>query len=151
MGWDLNDFPEHIQKQFRDKERSDNNGTPTGKVSKSVPHDHSMNKTERRYAGHLESLKMEGTIKDYLHEPFNIRLGKNTFYKPDFLVVTADNEIEVHEVKGYWRDDAKVKIKVAAERVPWFRYKAIYYNSSGWNEEAFEPFRGTKMLSENGE
>lgn len=141
MGTKLKDLPKHVQDQVKAKEEA---GTPIDKPAQSVPHDHNMNKTERRYAGHLESLKIAGDIKDYLHEPFNIRLGKRTFYKPDFLVVNAENEIEVHEVKGYWRDDAKVKIKLAAERVPWFRFKAVYYNANGWNEEVFEPYRGNK-------
>lgn len=144
MGFDINDFPAHVQDQIREKESQSDSGTPIEQPVQSVPHDSTMNKTERRYAGHLQTLKMEGSIKDYLHEPFNIRLAKGTYYKPDFLVVNAKGEIEVHEVKGFWRDDAKVKIKVAAERVPWFRFKAVYYDAQGWNYEVFEPFRGNQ-------
>lgn len=32
--------------------------------------------------------------------------------------------MECHEVKGFWTDDAKVKIKVAAEQYP-FRFIAF--------------------------
>lgn len=146
MGFDKSDFPKHVQDQIEEQEESKGNGTPIGEPARAVANDHNMNKTEQRYAAHLQSLKIAGDIKDWLHEPFNIRISFRNFYKPDFLVVTSKNEIEIHEVKGRWIGDAKVKIKTAAERVPWFRYKAVYYNSSGWNEEVFEPFRGTKEL-----
>lgn len=139
MGINISDLPKRIQDQIRQKE----SGEAIGSAVRSVPHDHSMNKTERNYSKHLAMLKEAGEIKDFLFEPFNIRLAKRTFYKPDFLVVTKDNEIEIHEVKGYWRDDAKVKIKVAAERVPWFRFKAVYHESGHWKYQTFEPFRGT--------
>jgi hypothetical protein len=36
----------------------------------------------------------------------------------------ADGSLECHEVKGFWADDARVKIKVAAEMYP-FRFIAI--------------------------
>lgn len=140
MGIDYNLLPDHI------KEKVDKKGKESykmGSPAKSVPQDHSMNKTEQNYSNHLEILKQYGDIKDYLFEPFNIRLGKRTFYKPDFLVVNGNNEIEIHEVKGYWRDDAKVKIKVAAERIPWFRFKAVYNENGHWKYQLFEPFRGT--------
>lgn len=40
-------------------------------------------------------------------------MADKTFYSPDFIVPALDC-IEVHEVKGHWEDDARVKIKVAA-------------------------------------
>ena len=36
----------------------------------------------------------------------------------------ANGQIELHEVKGFWMDDARVKIKVAAEMYP-FKFVAI--------------------------
>lgn len=94
-----------------------------------------MNKTEKLYAGHLELLKKADEIKDYRFEPLNLRLAKNTFYRPDFLVITQF--IEFHEVKGHWEDDARVKIKVAAELFPWFRFIAVQYEKKQWITEAF--------------
>ena len=52
-------------------------------------------------------------------EAIKIRLADNTFYTPDFLVVVNDLRLELHEVKGaIVMDDAKVKLKVAAETFP---------------------------------
>ena len=83
-----------------------------------------MNKTELGYANELESLKRSGEIIDYLFEPFGLRLASNTFYHPDFLLVYQDR-FEIHEVKGFWRDDARVKVKVAQEMFPWFIFKIV--------------------------
>src|SRR5690606_23495423 len=72
-----------------------------------------MNKTEERYAQHLELQKSAGLVLWYAFEPMNLRLGVNCYYRIDFLVLMADHSLEVHEVKGKWEDDALVKIKVA--------------------------------------
>ena len=49
-------------------------------------------------------------------------------------------EMECHEVKGFWQDDARVKIKIAAEMYP-FRFIAITagkaVNGSRWKIEEF--------------
>ena len=83
-----------------------------------------MNKSEQAYAAHLERMKGAGMILWYRFEGLKLRLADNTFYTPDFVVLAADHVIECHEVKGFWMDDAKVKIKVAAEMYP-FRFKAF--------------------------
>lgn len=99
-----------------------------------------MNGTEKDYAQHLEMLKRAGEIIYYSFDNINLRLAEGTFYKPDFLVMKSDGQIEIHEVKGFWTDDAKVKIKVAADRFP-FRFIAIMKQpkkkGGGWNIQEF--------------
>ncbi len=101
-----------------------------------------MNKTEEAYAAHLEALKAAGQVAWYLFEAVKLRLGDNCFYSPDFAVMRADGAMEMHEVKGFWADDARVKIKVAAERFP-FRFVAIRAitktkkREAGWEVEDF--------------
>lgn len=99
-----------------------------------------MNKTEEAYAADLETRKMLGEILWYKFEGLKLRLADNTFYTPDFVIMNSKNEIECHEVKGFWQDDARVKIKVAANMYP-FRFVAIKArpkkNGGGWEEEEF--------------
>ena len=57
--------------------------------------------------------------------------------EPDFVVIRADGGIELHEVKGHWEDDARVKIKVAATQHPWFRFLAVKAGKTGWQYETF--------------
>lgn len=100
-----------------------------------------MNKTEAAYGAHLEMLKRAGEIAWYRFEGLKFRLADNTFYTPDFAVMLGDGRMECHEVKGFWQDDARVKIKVAADLYP-FRFIAITAKTKkaggGWAVESFE-------------
>lgn len=97
-----------------------------------------MNKTERKYADHLESLKMAGEIQHYAFDSMKFRLADKTFYSPDFIVLKANGELEAHEVKGHWEDDARVKIKVAASIHP-IPFIAVKWNEKNhfWDYEYF--------------
>jgi hypothetical protein len=54
--------------------------------------------------------------------------------------MTASGEMEMHEVKGFWQDDARAKIKIAADLYP-FRFIAVKVkpkkNGGGWETEEF--------------
>ena len=84
-----------------------------------------MNKLEEAYSGHLELQKLAGEIYAWKFEPVALILADRTRYTPDFLVIEKDMTVRFDEVKGFWRDDARVKIKVAAEMFPWFKFKAV--------------------------
>lgn len=73
-----------------------------------------MNKLETRYAQHLELRRMAGEIRKWTFEPMKLRLADRTYLTIDFNVVMLDGAIELHEVKGHWEDDARVKVKMAA-------------------------------------
>ncbi len=77
-----------------------------------------MNKTEAAYAEVLEKRKQAGEILWYRFEAVKLRLADSTFLSPDFFVMAANGELAVHEVKGYMQDDARVKLKVAADAFP---------------------------------
>lgn len=90
------------------------------------------NKTEAAYALHLEGLRISGQIVDYGYERIALRLAKRTTYNPDFDLVLADRTTIIDEVKGFWRDDARVKIKVAARMFPHFRFRAVTREKGDW-------------------
>ena len=100
-----------------------------------------MNKTEAAWADQLELLKCASEIADWKFESIKFRLGDGAqptkrppFYKPDFLVVYWDH-FELHEVKGFFREAAKVRIKTAAELYPWFVWKVIRLKNGAWETE----------------
>lgn len=99
-----------------------------------------MNKTEEAYAKHLQNLQHAGQVAWYKFEGVKLRLADNTFYSPDFAVMLASGEMEMHEVKGFWQDDARVKIKVAADLYP-FRFISVQplpkKAGGGWKTEEF--------------
>jgi hypothetical protein len=100
----------------------------------------SMNKTEEAYGRHLEARRMAGDVVWYKFEGVKLRLADNTFYTPDFAVMLESGFIEMHEVKGFWQDDARAKIKIAADMYP-FRFIAVKAapkkDGGGWSIEDF--------------
>lgn len=99
-----------------------------------------MNQTEAAYAEHLRALQHAGEILWFRFEGIKLRLADNTFYTPDFAVLAADGVMELHEVKGFWQDDARAKIKIAADQYP-FRFIAVRVRpkkeGGGWAVEEF--------------
>lgn len=101
-----------------------------------------MNKLEAAYAKHLDS--REDVLK-WQFESHKLRLADRTFYTPDFGVLVQQPDgsavFEFHEVKGFWEDDARVKIKVAAETHWMFRFVAVKAvakkRGGGWSMEEF--------------
>lgn len=99
-----------------------------------------MNKTEAAYAEHLGQRQQAGEIAWFKFEGVKLRLADNTFYSPDFAVMLVNGELEIHEVKGFWLDDARAKIKIAADMYP-FRFVAMRArpkkDGGGWAIEEF--------------
>lgn len=99
-----------------------------------------MNKTEAAYAMTLELRRRAGEVAWFKFEGIKFRLADNTFYTPDFAVMLASGALEAHEVKGFWQDDARAKIKIAAEMYP-LRFVAVQLQpkkaGGGWNIEEF--------------
>lgn len=114
-----------------------------------------MNKSESSYSRHLEALKAAGKVLWFKFEGLKLRLADNTFYTPDFAVLADDGVLECHEIKGFWQDDARAKIKIAAELYP-FRFKALKAEAKkrggGWTAEDFSqvdpapPMTATEVL-----
>jgi hypothetical protein len=99
-----------------------------------------MNKTEAAYAATLEQRRAAGDVAWFKFEGMKFRLAENTSYTPDFNVMLSDGTLEMHEVKGFWTDDGRAKIKIAADLYP-MRFVAIRAkpkkDGGGWLVEEF--------------
>ncbi len=96
-----------------------------------------MNKWEAAYAEHLEQLKATNAIKRWDFEPERFRLATGAYYTPDFRIVYHSSAIGFDEVKGFWREAARVRIKVAAEHNPMYLFRAVTKRSGTWEYETF--------------
>ena len=113
-----------------------------------------MNKLEKRYAENLTMKKLAGEIEDWRYNELRFKVAgggpgiRDAWYKPDFLVVrkyplnpVKDDWMkvfELHETKGFWRAPARIRIKVCAERYPWFKFVAVQWDrNAGWQFEEF--------------
>lgn len=124
-----------------------------------------MNKPEKAYAAHLDQLLKASEISWYGFEKVTFKLAPDTRYTPDFMVMLNDGQIEFHEVKGgkkkkiggvdtgertFWcEEDAKLKIKLAAEILP-FRFSIVYPVLRGeWGRKDFWEAEAAPATSAN--
>ena len=93
-----------------------------------------MNKTEARYAAEFLAPQKHGLlIKDWGFERLRIYLGNRTWYWPDFDVVELNDSLTLVEVKGaYVREDAWIKLKIAASMYPHFNVVMAQYIKGQW-------------------
>lgn len=98
-----------------------------------------QNKLEAKFDRKLADEKHAGIIADYWFEEVKFRLAARTFYTPDFVVALPDWTTRVYEIKGsFFRDDARVKIKVAAEKYPHIRWVVARFIGGEWVYETIK-------------
>lgn len=81
-----------------------------------------MNRLEATFAASLEAKRRAGEIVLWRYERVTLKLADDTRYTPDFWVLELDGSVSIIEVKGFFREDALVKLKVAASQFPEFRF-----------------------------
>ena len=102
-----------------------------------------MNKTEERFAQMLELERHAGKVQWWKFEGIKLMLAKNTSITVDFGVLPDTGILTMIDVKGskaMVTDDARVKMKLAAELYP-FVFKLAYPRAKGegWDIEEIVP------------
>ncbi len=66
-------------------------------------------------------------------QSITLKLANGVRYTPDFIVAGGPSaDVIAYEVKGYMRDDAAVKLKVAATAFPWMRFVLARRDGQRW-------------------
>lgn len=128
---ELKDFERRYKKDLGERLEEDKKakGRPLVKVL-SEPKPEPMNKLERAWYENLIR-----TNPDYivLAQQLKLRLADKTWYTPDFVCMCPDGILRVYETKGFMRDDAAVKIKVAADQYWWWRFHLVTKSKGQWS------------------
>ncbi|HWT45738.1 MAG TPA: hypothetical protein VN085_07220 [Vicinamibacterales bacterium] len=95
-----------------------------------------MNKTERLRAVDLDAMRRVGIIVAWWYERWTFKLANDCRFTPDFVIQKPDGALEVEEVKGFWRDDARAKVRMFVEQYP-FPVRAYSRTRDGWDVETF--------------
>lgn len=100
-----------------------------------------LNKTEAAYYSYLKTVRDAAGIYVWVGTPqcITLKLGDDCRYTPDFFAINHGGEMLAFEVKGFWRDDAKVKIKVAARIFPFIRFQVVMKNKDQWSHTPIKP------------
>lgn len=73
------------------------------------------------------------------HEPTRLKLAERSHYTPDFVTADGFGRLYAWEAKGFWREAARVRIKVAARLFWWMEFIAVQKrkkkDGGGWELE----------------
>jgi hypothetical protein len=125
-------YPPHLQRAIDEAEakrakRGANIPTniPAAQAAPATRRRGSMNKLERAYALHLTARVFSHEIVHWMFEGVRFRLANRAWYCPDFILWMPDGSMEAHETKGFMREAAAVRLKVAAEAFPHVRFVLV--------------------------
>jgi hypothetical protein len=95
-----------------------------------------LNKTEAAYLEHLRGGYPGGQIYT---QAITLKIGNGVRYTPDFVIIDKPS-VTACEVKGFMRDDAAVKVKVAASLYPWITFFLVSKRKGGgWDIQEILP------------
>lgn len=90
-------------------------------------------RTEQRYAQDVLAVwAHDGAIVRWRYEAVRLQLAPQTTLTPDFLLTLPDGRMQFHEVKGFAREDAMVKLKIAARLWPEYLFYLVRWHRGSW-------------------
>ncbi len=100
--------------------------TLTGEKPRLRQRESPLNKTEQAF---LAWLGLKCPLGTHIAQGITLKLANGVRYTPDFFTISRDIPIGCRmtawEVKGHMRDDAAVKLKVAAKEYPWIMFNLV--------------------------
>jgi hypothetical protein len=90
-----------------------------------------LNKLETAFLGYLKAIC--GDPGWICQQAIKLQLANGCWYTPDFIRITLKSAVATaYEVKGFMRDDANVKLKVAASLYPWIAFYLVQRKKGQW-------------------
>lgn len=101
-----------------------------------------LNRTEQAFKEYLENM-WRGTHIKVLAQCITLKIGNGVRYTPDFCFHARDDhteqDLDAYEVKGFAREDAIVKLKVAASIYPWIKFHLVTRKKGEWQIQEVLP------------
>lgn len=101
-----------------------------------IPEDR-LNKTEREFLGRLRA-DVYGKMQHIGIQSITLQLGFDCRYTSDFWTRMAMGDFRFWEVKGFMRDDARVKLHTAARMFPFWTFVLVQKVKGEWQERIIE-------------
>jgi hypothetical protein len=93
-----------------------------------------LNKTERAYLAHLRRNPHVWIGVQNI----TVKLADDCRLTPDFAVLYPNGTLAMIDVKGFQREDAFIKMKVAARQFPMFLFYIVTRSGMMWDERLIE-------------
>jgi len=133
MRLQLTDLPRHMQDQVS----AQLHAAPVAPASsikvaikaKQSADESKLNKLESAW---LAVLRADITLAWVGVHALTFKIGDDCRYTPDFIALNLDGELIAYETKGFMRDDARVKLKVAARMFPFVGFVLVERKAGAW-------------------
>lgn len=122
---------------LRDEGRKESPVSPATPARRPVSR--GMNGMERACGKYLDQLKLAGQVLWWAFQPVRLLIAqgdRSAYYRPDFWVQIADRSFQFWETKGFEREAAIVRLKVAAGLYP-IPFILMKRDGNGWRREVF--------------
>lgn len=133
MRLQLTDLPKHMQDQVSAQLHPAPAAVLAGiKVSikqKPSADESNLNKLESAW---LAVIRADITLAWIGVHAMTFKIGDDCRYTPDFMALNIDGELIAYETKGFMRDDARVKLKVAARMFPFVGFVLVERKAGAW-------------------
>lgn len=110
--------------------------TPGGVKTPKTPEDR-LNKTEREFLSRLRN-DVYGHMQHIGIQSLTFQLGFDCRYTPDFWTRMEGGDFRLWEVKGFMRDDARVKLITAARMFPFWTFVLVQKVKGEWRERIID-------------
>ena len=133
MRLQLTDLPRHMQDQVS----AQLHAAPAAPASsikvaikaKPSADESKLNKLESAW---LAVLRADITLAWVGVHALTFKIGDDCRYTPDFIALNLDGELIAYETKGFMREDARVKLKVAARMFPFVGFVLVERKAGAW-------------------
>ena len=133
MRLQLTDLPRHMQDQVS----AQLHAAPAAPASsikvaikaKPSADESKLNKLESAW---LTVLRADITLAWVGVHALTFKIGDDCRYTPDFIALNLDGELIAYETKGFMRDDARVKLKVAARMFSFVGFVLVERKAGAW-------------------
>lgn len=113
---------------------------PKPKPHGAKPKPHGANKLETAFGDYLEVLYRRGECWWYAYERVTLKLADDCRYTPDWCAVMENGQRTFYECKGgFRRDDAIVKLRVAASTFWFDNFVLVTRVKGAWQFDEIKP------------
>lgn len=147
MGLDPKNLPASMRSMMSTQDRAAIFGEPNGQVTipdeiatdlvfQKTTDEEKLNKLEKAWLAELRRLHPAERIGI---QSLTLKLADQTRYTPDFWTIDPNGQLFFWETKGFMRDDAWAKLKVAARQFRWARFILVKKHKGSWIETPVNP------------
>jgi hypothetical protein len=134
--WDMTKVAAHNKRVAGEPVEQPKVVTRTNLVIAKSTDEEKLNKLERDW---LRELRLTHPAENIGIQDMTLKLGNDCRFTPDFWTIDPNGQLICWETKGFLRDDAACKLRVAARKFRHFRFIMVTREKGKWIQTPIKP------------